>query len=104
MYVKYFETSDAIHVRGTLLHGKQDGLWEEYYESPYFMKALNTFKHGLFHGTQMSWHPNGYLHSMIEYADGHLHGQTKVYDDKKTLVYHAEYSQGELVKVEVHRE
>jgi hypothetical protein len=44
MYIKYFGNGDSIHVRGELINEKQEGLWEEYYESPYFMKSLNHFK------------------------------------------------------------
>jgi antitoxin component YwqK of YwqJK toxin-antitoxin module len=101
MYVKYFEDGLSIHVRGELVNGKQEGLWEEYYEFPYFMKSMNRFKDGFFHGMQMSWHPNGHLHSMIEYEDGHLHGETKLYDTNRTLVYHAIYEKGSLIKVKV---
>ena len=91
----------TIHVRGELLGGKQEGLWEEYYEFPYFMKAMNRFKNGLMEGTQMSWHPNGQLHTWIEYSGGHLHGDMKLYDIERTLIYHAQYEYGTCIKIKI---
>jgi hypothetical protein len=38
---------------------------------------------------------------MIEYEDGHLHGETKLFDTQRTLVYHAIYEKGTLIKVKV---
>lgn len=100
-YIKYFPGESAIHVRGMLVDGKQEGLWEEYYENPYFMKAMNRFSNGLMEGTQMSWHPNGHLHTMIEYSQGHLHGEMRVFDTQRILVFHAQYEMGNCIKIDI---
>lgn len=101
MYVRYFDDGYTIYVRGELVDGKQEGLWEEYYEHPYMMKLMNRFRNGLLDGTQMSWHPNGHIQGVTNYKDGHLHGEAMIYDITRTLIFHAQYENGTCTKIEV---
>ena len=84
-----------------IINGKLEGLWEEYYEFPYFMKTMNRFRNGLLDGKQISWHPNGQLHSMIDYVEGHLHGEVKLFDTSRILIFRARFEAGKCINVEV---
>jgi antitoxin component YwqK of YwqJK toxin-antitoxin module len=103
MFIQYFEDGFSIHRRGYILNGKQEGLWEEYYEEPYFMKTLNRFRGGLPDGTQIYWHTNGGLQSIIQYKEGHLHGDIRIYDTERKLLFRGEYCEGICVKIDVDR-
>ena len=81
-YEEWYYDSAKNHLewRGHWLHGKEHGLWEQYYfreDSPAILKGRRHFLHGELHGVWEDYWTDGTLESLEFW-----------YEDKETRVFH----------------
>lgn len=68
-------------------------VFEEYYENGN-RKYMAEVKNGLLDGLATSFHPNGMVQAEIMYQNDIQHGQTRIYNEKGTLLVISDYNKG----------
>jgi antitoxin component YwqK of YwqJK toxin-antitoxin module len=63
--------NDSIRWQGSVINGKKEGVWKEYYNNGK-LKSIANYKNGFKEGQEKSYYPNGNVYNEMSYKQNHF--------------------------------